>query len=210
MKKDIQASAGPLQTASSLKGGAEAAIHAMKEVFDNNDAEAIILVDAKNAFNALNRMVALHNIQILCPPFAKILINTYVVPSRLFISGGEEILSAEGTTQGDILAMSFYSLATTPLQNRLRRISVRQVWLADDATGGGNLSELKEWWDTIIEDGSKIGYYVNESKSFLILKNPEKLNEAKVLFGNTTIKKRDILVRPWVMTLFDQNTQIRK
>ena len=29
---------------------------------------------------------------------------------------------------------------------------------------------------------------VNESKSWLILKNPEKLNEAKVLFGNTAIK----------------------
>ena len=128
LKKDIQASAGPLQTATGLKGDAEAAIHAMKEVFDNDDTEAIIPVDAKNAFNALNRMVALHNIQILCPPFANILINTYGVPSRLFISGGEEILSAEGTTQGDNLAMSFYSLATAPLQSRLRRISVRQVW----------------------------------------------------------------------------------
>ena len=99
----------------------------------------------------------------------------------------QKILSAEGTTQGDNLA-SFHSLSTAPIQSRLRKISVRQVCLADDATGGGNLSELKEWWDTIIENGSKISYYVNESKSWLILKNPEKFNEAKVLLGNTGIK----------------------
>ena len=30
------------------------------------------MVDASNAFNCLNRQVALHNIQTLCPPLANI------------------------------------------------------------------------------------------------------------------------------------------
>ena len=40
-----------------------------------------------------------------------------------------------------------------------------QVWLADDATGGGLLESLKKWWINIIEEGDRYGYYINESKS---------------------------------------------
>ena len=101
----------------------------------------------------------MHNIQIICPAFAKILINTYREPTRSIISGGKELLSNEGTTQGDNLAMSFYGLSTVPLQNTLRlpAPNVSQVWLADDATGAGTLKNLKFWWDTVINDGAKLG-----------------------------------------------------
>ena len=45
-----------------LKGGAEAAIHSMKELFGMEKNDVVILVDASNAFNCLNGKVALHNI----------------------------------------------------------------------------------------------------------------------------------------------------
>ena len=45
----------------------------------------------------------------------EVLINTYRMPSRLFIIGGGEIKSNEGTTQGDPLAMQFYALGTNPI-----------------------------------------------------------------------------------------------
>ena len=61
-RRDPEA-AGPLQVASGLKGGAEAAIHGMKLKFECEATDAILLVDAANAFNQLNRLVALHNIQ---------------------------------------------------------------------------------------------------------------------------------------------------
>ena len=67
MKKDIQEATGPLQMATGLQSGAEAAIHFMKEIFDDEQRDAVILVDASNAFNSLNRNAALHNIEILCP-----------------------------------------------------------------------------------------------------------------------------------------------
>ena len=41
----------------------------MRKVFEDDDTEAILLVDAENAFNNLNRKVALQNIKQLCPPF---------------------------------------------------------------------------------------------------------------------------------------------
>ena len=116
---DTLNAAGPLQASAGRKGGAEAAIHAMKEIYQQDSTEGIILVDASNAFNSMNRQTALHNIQYICPPLATVLKNTYRNPSQLFIRGGDEILLKEGTTQGDNLAMSFYGLGTKPLRDKL-------------------------------------------------------------------------------------------
>ena len=62
MKKDIQEAAGPLQMANGLKSGAEAAMHSMKEIFNDKQTDAVTLVDAINSFNSLNQNAASHNI----------------------------------------------------------------------------------------------------------------------------------------------------
>ena len=190
LSEDIQEAAGSLQISTGLKGGSEAAIHAMKDLYEREYTDAVILVDAENACNKLNRKVALHNIQYLCPNFATVLINTYRLPSRLFITGGGEIASTEGTTQGDTLAMQFYGLSITPLISILRHQQslVFQSWLADDATGAGTLPNLKRWWDLIQIEGKKYGYFVKPSKSWLILKDSSKLLETKILFDDLPIK----------------------
>ena len=186
----VQAAGGSLQVSTGLKGGAEAAIHAMKDVFDNESTDGIILVDAENAFNKINRQVALHNVQYLCPPFAPVLINTYRKPTRLFIVGGGEISSTEGTTQGDTLAMQFYGISTTPIIRKLdfKSTNVHQVWLADDATGAGTLPNLRNWWDLVISEGKSYGYHVKPSKSWLIIKDADKLQEAEAIFSSSPIK----------------------
>ena len=84
-------------------GGVESGVHSIRELFKVN--EAVLLVDASNAFNSLNRRVALHNVQVLCPSFATILVNCYREPSNMYIEG-ETILSREGLTQGDPLSCS--------------------------------------------------------------------------------------------------------
>ena len=162
-KDNMQESAGLLQTVTSLTAGAEAAVHSVWLIFKDSSTEAIILVHANNAFTNINRKVALH-IQITCPLFSKMLINTYCSPLRLIIVGGAEIQSTEGTTQGDNLAMSFYALATVEIQNHLRITAseVKQVWLADDATGAESLESFKKWCINIVEEGGRYGYYVNE------------------------------------------------
>ena len=50
------------------KAGSEAAIHAMKELFKMEQSEAVLLVDAANAFNSVDMQVLLHNVSIACPP----------------------------------------------------------------------------------------------------------------------------------------------
>ena len=76
-----------------------AGINAIRSIFDANEIDAVLLIDALNAFNALNRAAALHNIRVLCPILATYVMNTYGEPARLFITGSEELISEEGTTQ---------------------------------------------------------------------------------------------------------------
>ena len=125
----IQEAAGSRQLCAGQIAGVEAAVHAVRSSFLRDNTEGILLVDASNAFNSLNRIVALHNIRQLCPSFAPILINTYR-SAALYIAG---------TTQGDPLAMPMYALATLPLSKRLPS-DVTQVWYADDACACGSIA----------------------------------------------------------------------
>ena len=123
--------------------GIETGVHAVHTLFQKEDTEAVLLVDASNAFNALNRQTALHNIRRLCPALATPLINTYRAPSELYMDG-DVLLTQEGTTQGDALALPMYALATIPLIRKLKdKVSeVNQVWYADDASGAGEINSL--------------------------------------------------------------------
>ena len=138
-----------------------------------------------NAFNSLNRKVALLNIHQLCPSLATILTNTYRENTSLFIDG-ETLFSQEGTTQGDPLAMAMYAVATVPLIEKLQSTSTKQVWYADDATAGGTLLNLKAWWTVLSSSGPSYGYFVNPGKTWLIVK-PQREHDAKELFSGTGI-----------------------
>ena len=143
LKEDIQDAAGPLQVHAGHISGCEAAVHSMRKVYDSQPTEAVILVDASNTFNSLNREAALRNIQQLCPSLSRIIINTYRNESELFIEGNT-LHSQEGTTHGDPLAMAMYAIAITPLIYRLEDAGIKQAWYADDATAGGWLQDLRE------------------------------------------------------------------
>ena len=77
LKVDVEESVGNIQTCDGQQAGIEASIHAMQEVYNKNESEALLLVDATNAFNSLNRQVALRNVKILCPNIAQQIKNTY-------------------------------------------------------------------------------------------------------------------------------------
>ncbi len=131
--------------------------------------EAILLVDAANTFNSLNRLhAALHNVRFLCPSVATTLINYYHDLTNLYIF--KEIISSQGgTTQGYPLAMPFDALATLLLIQSLPT-SVKQIWYADGATAVGKLQHLRSWWDTLITEDLKYGCFVNSNKSWLVVK----------------------------------------
>ena len=143
-KQDVIDACGSMQVCAGHKSGSEAAVHAMRSIFDADDTDAVLLIDASNAFNSLNRAAALHNITVLCPSIATYAINTYRRHARLFIMGGKELRSAEGTTQGDPVAMSLYAVSLQPLIAQLQASSsAKQCWFADDATGSGTLENTE-------------------------------------------------------------------
>ena len=162
----------------------------MKLIIEQERTEGVILVDACNAFNPLNRKTALHSIRIICAEFSTVLINAYRLLVHVFILSGGEIYSVEGTTRSDNLVMSFYALGTSILLNRLKLTSptTNQVSLAYDIAGTGKILDLRIWWDTVISEGKNFGYYVNESKRWLIIKNPNHLDHAQNIFKYTGIK----------------------
>ena len=185
-KEEIKEAAGPLQTCAGFKAGAEAAIHAMQSFFDDEGTDAVLLIDARNAFNTMNRKTALVNIQIGCPYIANYIINTYRKAACLILSNGDVILSSEGTTQGDPLAMPWYSVNSNLIITDLRASipNVKQAWLADDASAAGSIAFIKQWFDKLCVRGSDFGYYVEASKTWLIVKNEETKTYAQNVFNN--------------------------
>jgi len=99
-KKDVVQASGSLQLCGGQKSGSEAAIRAMHTLYETDETDSTLLIYASNTSNALNRQAALYNIWVQCPIIATYVINTYRLSARLFITGGQEILSAEGRTQG--------------------------------------------------------------------------------------------------------------
>ena len=191
IERDILQATVPLQNCVGVPSACEAAIHAMDRLFSRPSVQGILLVDASNAFNALNRTAALHNVPRLCPAMAQIVTNTYGKPIRLFVSGGGEILSKEGTCQGDPLAMAIYAEAVTPLIRHLQQAcpSTTQCWYADDDGAGDNLRTLRQYWDELARVGPDYGYFPNARKTVLLAK-PQYREEAQRRFADTGITIR--------------------
>ena len=87
LKKDIMQAAGATQVCAGQSAGGEATIHTPCQIFEVMGTDDILLVDADNAFNCLNRAVALHNIQYTCPLLSTTIINLYLAPACLFVTG---------------------------------------------------------------------------------------------------------------------------
>jgi len=164
-----------------------------REIFSNEETEAVLLIDATNAFNSVNRMAFIHNTKVICPSLATFVQNCYQYHARLFVLGGAEIKSMEGTTQGDPIAMFIYAIAIIPLilrsaeKVKTESVEAKIAAFADDLAGVGKLTGLKVLWDEICRTGPKYGYFPEPSKSWLIVK-PKNLDLAREIFNDSQIK----------------------
>ena len=166
---------GSLQVCAGHEAGCEVLIHAMKNIFENEkSAEAILLVVASNAFNSLNRKLFLHNVKVICPVIATFVINCYSLDSRLFIIGGGEIKSREGTTQRDPVAMAIYAIAIIPFLLILIEYPEKECLSTKNAafaeTAAGKLLSRRSWWDKLCEIGPNFGYFPNSGKTWIVTK----------------------------------------
>ena len=100
----------------------------------------------------------------------KLLLRIYRKDINLYV-GGSTLLSEEGTTQGDPIAMPMYALGTVPLIDHLSGIGT-QIWYTDDAIYcvWTLLSEVRLWWDCLVHAGPDFGYFPNPSKTCVVVK----------------------------------------
>ena len=124
-----------------------------------------MLVNASNAFISIDRNAFLQNITIICPPLARYVQNCYYANTRLFIIGGGEIQSMEGTTQGDPRSMAIHAFAIIPLvlilvaeANQVDN-TTKAGGYADNLTAVGTVVSLRNWWETLWRLGPKFGYF---------------------------------------------------
>ena len=190
----IITSVGLLQVCAGQESGSEAAVHSMSRMYKEEHTEAVLLEDAANALNSVSRKVFLHNINVVCPSISMYVRNCYTLPSRLFIIGGIEIQSSEGTTQGDPVVMPIYVLLVMPLMlmvleitNRKTNSDAKMVAYADGFSEAGSISSLKYWWNTLCELGPKCGYIPEPKMSWLIVKS-DCFDKAIHIFNDTNIQ----------------------
>ena len=160
----------------------------MQATFKSDDTVAVLMIDASNAFNALSRAAAcITPACCMCRMITVYTINTYREPSQLFITYGKGILSAEGTTQGDALAMALYCLSVQPPITSLQASStVKLRWFGDDGSGAGTDTKIKRWWDTLITQVPDLGYFPNDKKCWIIAKQDKEVAVREV-FKETVI-----------------------
>ena len=173
-----------LQVCGGQRGGSEAAVHAMRHVFQDTNTEAVMLVDAIYKCLQFPKQTGcptgcLASLPVNCP------FNCEHVPSRYpACVDGEVTYSREGTAQGGPLAMAMYAIVTLPLIHKLDELSqVKQAWFADNAFVGGQLLCLKHWRDTLEEIGPDFRYHANANKLWLIVKEEHTAWAAQLFQG---------------------------
>ena len=183
---DLKHLGSNIQLCLGQKCGIEHAIHTLREEFDADESCSKLLIDASNAFNLLNRKLALENIETICLSLVTMLGNSYSETSDLLVNG-TKLKSEEGTTQGDPLSMAMYGIAILPLIKRLNVTETSQKWCADDGNSEGEQTNLREVFRVLQEDGLNYGYFISGPKCQLITKK-NIMEEAKRVFHNTGVQ----------------------
>ena len=172
---------GTLQLCAGLEAGVEGAVHAMNHMWkslEDEESVGFLLVDARNAFNELNREVMLWVIRHEWPQGARFVFNCYQHWAILLVRGNKHgaafiVYSQEGVTQGDPLAMVAYGIGILPLIRLLKAKapSLHQSWYADDASAAGRLELIAEYFEELMRIGPTIGYFPEPTKSILIVRS---------------------------------------
>ena len=82
-KNDITHAAGALQLSAGQDTGVGAVVLGMHDIFSEEKIKGVLLIDAKNVYNSINRKANLHNMKFLCPLISTYICNRYATPARL-------------------------------------------------------------------------------------------------------------------------------
>ena len=89
----------------------------------------------------------------------------------MIIRGHNEfLLSKEGVTQGDPLAMLLYAIGILPLILKTKDPEKWvQAWYADDSSCISDFHSVLEWFKMISQESPKFGYFPEPNKEYLVV-----------------------------------------
>ena len=179
-----------------LSVGAEAAVHTAQTLWRAHADEAdygFLLIDARNAFNEMDRSMMLWNVRHLWPQGAVFAFNCYRHHALLIVhdSGGRafSLHSKIGVTQGCPLAMILCGLGLLPMIRELkaRHPTVVAPWFADDGLAAGTWDSLKAYSVSLAQLGPSYGYFFQPAKSELVVYG-ESLPAGRLSFASSRLR----------------------
>lgn len=153
----------PKQLGYGVKGGAEAAVHAVQKIMTSglNSGYIMLKIDFENAFNTIDRDHFLELVRTEFPDIYPFVYMCYSDSSSL-LWRGREIRSESGVQQGDPLGPFLFCLGIHQIVKNM--MSKFNIWYLDDGCLIGDPTSVFTDFQTIIEMGKKIGLKVNLSK----------------------------------------------
>jgi len=164
----------PSQIGIAVKGAVEAGVLAWKSL-DHSSPIIGLKVDFSNAFNCVNRSAILKAVATHLPPALPFITWCYSSPSIL-LWNGQQILSSEGTQQGDPLGPLLFCLVLLSISQSITTqvpdLSLH-FWYMDDGNLAGPPNKILQAWHIIQDLAPQVGLQLNPRKSELILFNNE-------------------------------------
>lgn len=151
IEKNTLQAPGSLQLYGGQVAGSETVIHAKYDIFNDGNTKGILLIYAGNAFNLINRKVMLYNLKFICLVIATYISNCYICPAALFVISEGELLSQEGTKQGDPTSVDAYAVGVLPLLQFLldfisvNKLNAKEIAFADDFTVADKILSIKDY-----------------------------------------------------------------
>lgn len=193
---EVQESCSTDQLCAGLSCGIEGSIHTARlnfEALEDEDEAGFLLVDASNAFNEENRRVILWVMRHEWPSAARFSFNIYRHWGQLIVRNQSKpsliIFSKEGVTQGDPLSMYMFGLGTLPLILFLssKLPTSLQLWYADDSSFIAGFNVIQDYFNLLKDVGPKIGYFPQESKCVLVVKESQ-YDRSREVFSENDFK----------------------
>jgi len=106
--------------------------------------------------------------------------------------------------------MFMYAIGTLPLIRSLSNPARwTQLWYADDASAGGSISELHEWFSLVCSSGPAFGYFPEPRKSILVV-NEHFRTEAETMFSDLGVRvvTGNRFLGGFIGDLSDQNSYV--
>jgi hypothetical protein len=161
---------GPLQVGVATQGGAEAAVHAARQLakeFGEDPGKIMLKVDFSNAFNMVDRTEVLAQVYEKLPGLYRWVEYCYSQPAHLFF-GSILLQSMAGVQQGDPLGPLLFSLVLHPLVLKIKAefpLLDLCVFYLDDGVIIGDIADVHQVFQLIQQQGPALGLHLNVKKN---------------------------------------------